>query len=72
MSRFILLTAGQADHVRGPSPSTPSASLDPVERAGGVFILGAGVLSDPAHAEHREYLEALPQAAPEDLPEDVS
>lgn len=61
MAMFILLTAGQADHARGPSETDPGASLEPVERAGGVFILGVEVLADPAHAEYREYLAALPQ-----------
>jgi hypothetical protein len=58
---FIVLTAGQADHVRGPSISTPAAALNPIERQGGTFILGVEVLDDPAHIAHREYLEALPQ-----------
>lgn len=58
---FVLLTAGQADHVRGLSAVTPSAALAPVERHGGLFVLGIDVLADPAHAEHREYLSMLPQ-----------
>jgi len=61
MAMFILLTAGQADHVHGHSVSTPSGALEPVERQGGVFILGVEVLTDPAHAAHYEYLSALPQ-----------
>tara|TARA_R110000822_G_scaffold170213_1_gene310106 strand:- start:499 stop:714 length:216 start_codon:yes stop_codon:yes gene_type:complete len=56
---FILLGAAQADVVRG--PSTPSAALNPTERQGGVFILGVEVLTDPAHAAHRDYLAVLPQ-----------
>jgi hypothetical protein len=58
---FILLTVGQADHVRGPSVVTPSAALVPVERRDGSFVLGVDVLADPAHAAHREYLSILPQ-----------
>jgi len=61
MAMFILLTAEQADTVRGPSSSTPSAALAPVERQGGVFILGVEVLGDPAHQAHWSYLSALPQ-----------
>ena len=49
MAMFMLLTAGQADHVRGPSAITPSAALAPVERQGGLFVLGIDVLADPAH-----------------------
>lgn len=61
MGTFILLTAAQADHVRGPSTVMPSAALVPIERRGGLFVLGADVLADPAHAAHREYLSMLPQ-----------
>lgn len=60
MAMFILLTAGQADHVRGPSISTPAAALDPIERQGGALILGIDVLTDPAHAAHRDFLSVLP------------
>lgn len=59
MARFILLTAAEADQVRG--PTTPPAALMPVERQGGVYILGVEVLDDPAHAGRHEYLAALPQ-----------
>lgn len=76
MAMFILLTASEADHVRGPSATVPSSALEPVERQGGVFILGVGVLSDPAHAAHHDYLMELPQmdssdpAFPPELDED--
>lgn len=66
MAMFILLTAEQADHVRGPSENTSGASLEPVERQGGVFILGVEVLTDPAHATHWEYLAPLPQMDSDD------
>ena len=59
MSLFIIMTAAQADRVRG--PTTPPAALYPVERQGGAFILGVAVLSDPAHAMHHELLSGLPQ-----------
>lgn len=54
MAMFILLTEAQAAEVRGPA-------LDPVEHAGGTFILNVLVLSDPAHAEHHDTLAALPR-----------
>lgn len=61
MSMFILLSAGQADRVRGPSITTPSAALNPIERQGGVFILGVEVLADPSHEPLRNFLSVLPQ-----------
>lgn len=57
MSEFIILTTEQANSVRGVSGGT---GLNPIQRAGGVFILGVEVLTDPAHADHRDYLAALP------------
>lgn len=66
MAKFILLTAEQADHVRGPSTVAPSAALEPIERQGRVFILGVVVLTDPAHAALHDYLEALPQLDSDD------
>lgn len=59
MAHFIILTAEQADHVRGPT-ITPGF-LNPIERDGGWFILPAAVLDDPLHEERREYLLGLPQ-----------
>lgn len=59
MSAFVILTAGQAEAVRG--PTTSPAALEPIARQGGVFILGAAVLDDPAHAMHHALLFALPQ-----------
>jgi hypothetical protein len=60
METFILLTAGQADHVRGPSISTPAAALNPIERQDGIFLLSSDVLVDPAHETHRDFLRVLP------------
>lgn len=62
MSTIILLQAADAEHVRGPSSETPRASLQPLPLTDGRFYLGAEVLTDPAHAEFRDYLGALPQA----------
>ncbi len=61
MPTFILLTSEQADHVRGPSIVVPSAALQPIERQGGLSILGVGVLTDTAHTAHWEYIALLPQ-----------
>jgi len=61
MAMFILLTAEQADQVRGPSESAPYAALNPIERAGGVFILGVEVLQAPYHEVHAAFLGGLPQ-----------
>ena len=60
MTTFIVLTDAQASHVRGPSVNDPAAALNPAERAGGVFILSASVIDDPAHETHTDYLGALP------------
>lgn len=61
MAGFILLTDEQAASVRGASSANPAASLNPVERQDGVYILGVEVLSDLAHEAHWAYLSALPQ-----------
>lgn len=61
MLMFILLTADQADQVRGRSITTPTAALNPIQRQGGVSILGVEVLADPAHESHRGVLSLLPQ-----------
>lgn len=60
MTTCILLTAAEADQVRGPSATDPHAALHPVEREGGVFILGVEVLQDVAHRAHWAFLETLP------------
>ena len=59
MPEFIVLTADQAAHVRG--PALPPYALEPIERQGSVFILPAGVLDHPAYSMHAEFLAALPQ-----------
>jgi len=63
MARVILLSGAHADNVRGPSAESPSmATLQPVALTDGRYILGVEVLSDPAHADVRDYLAALPTA----------
>lgn len=61
MALFIILNAAEAEQVRGPSAIDPAASLIPVERQGGTFILGSAVLADPAHEAHWQFLIGLPQ-----------
>ena len=61
MPTVILLTAAQADAVRGPSNEAPTqAALLPVALTDGRYILGVEVLTDPLHAEDRAFLAALP------------
>lgn len=66
MNPFIILTDEQADSVRGPAVSIPSAALNPIERAGSAQILGLEVLSDPAHEPHWTLLGSLPQLNQDD------
>lgn len=56
---MIILTAQQADQVRG--PTTPGHSLDPVALTNGTFALPESVLTDHAHAQHHTMLELLPR-----------
>ncbi|MFG1427600.1 hypothetical protein [Roseixanthobacter glucoisosaccharinicivorans] len=54
---YLLLTAGLAEGVRG--PTAPGAALEPVPLADGVtWVLPASVLDDPAHAVRRPQLAA--------------
>lgn len=62
MSALILLSAAEADAVRGPSGADPMSALEPVALTDGRFTLGIEVLDDPAHAAHRDVLAALPRA----------
>ncbi len=63
MATIILLTAAQADQVRGPSAEMPNfAALAPVALTDGRFYLGVEVLVDPAHGEDVAFLSTLPQA----------
>ena len=55
---MIILTAEQADHVRGPTSN--GAALMPVPTEDGGFILSENVLEDPNHEMHHEYLSTLP------------
>jgi hypothetical protein len=58
---FILLSPQDAALVSGVSSTTPTSVLLPVEFSGGVFVLGAEVLNDPAHVENHAFLASLPR-----------
>lgn len=64
MSKAIFLTAEEADKVRGFSPLKEGHALIPVATWDGRFMLGAGVLDDPAFAYARDFLARLPQGDP--------
>jgi hypothetical protein len=68
MPIMIHLNDAEATHVRGPSAVDPLAELDPVPLPGSGWVLPLAVLEDPAHAEHHDFLAALPQ---EDIPPPV-
>ena len=56
---MIVLTAEQAEEVRGPTAS--GSALEPVALADGVtLVLPEAVLNDPAHAAHQAFLASLP------------
>lgn len=66
----IILTAAQAEEVRG--PTAPGAALEPALLADGVtYALPASILDDPAHVEWHAFLSALPRrgVAPEEWPQ---
>lgn len=58
MPQMLVLTAEQADQVRG--PTTPGRALEPVEIGEGVFILPLAVLADDHGAAVLEILRSLP------------
>lgn len=64
MSAAIFLTAEEADTVRGLSPLKDGHALIPVATNDGRFMLGVGVLDDPAFAYARDFLSTLPQGEP--------
>lgn len=57
---MIILTASEAEKVRGLSPLKGGAALDPVPLKDDTFMLGEQVLDDPAHADVRDLLASLP------------
>lgn len=65
MSSIIILTAAEAEAVRG--MSTPIAAIEPVALKDGRFILGVEVLNDPAHAKHLSKLSGLSKSDAKDI-----
>ena len=65
MSDVIILTAAEADAVRG--MSTPTAAIEPIALTDGTFMLGVEVLEDPAHAKHLSKLSGLTRADVKDI-----
>jgi len=68
MTDALILTAEEADKVRGRSPKDAGCAIDPRPMKDGRFILGAEVLDDPAHEDVRDFLASLPRAEIEKLP----
>jgi len=68
MSDVLILTADEAEKVRGLSPSKSGAVLAPRSLKDGRFILGPEVLDDPAHEDVRDFLASLPREQIEKLP----
>lgn len=58
---MIILTAAQADQVRG--PTSPGAALEPVRLSDGTFALPETCATDPAHVMHHTLLQSLPARA---------
>jgi len=65
---MIVLTAEDAGKVRGRSPADSGRALYPVPLKDGRFILGEEVLDDPANADVRDFLAAMPREPLERLP----
>ena len=65
MSSIIILTAAEAEAVRG--NSTPMAAIEPVALMDGTFMLGIEVLTDPAHVKHLSMLSGLATADAQDI-----
>jgi hypothetical protein len=57
---MIILTAAEADDVRGRSPLTDFAAIHPRPLKDGTYMLHEDVISDPAHADVSEFLASLP------------
>jgi hypothetical protein len=65
---MIVLTAEEADKVRGRSPKDATAALAPVALKDGRYFLGDEVLDDPLHEDVRNFLASLPREPLEKLP----
>lgn len=68
MTEVLTLTAEEAEKIRGRSPKDNGCVIDPRPLKDGRFILGLGVLDDPAHEDARDFLRSLPREPLEKLP----
>ena len=65
---MIVLTAEEAEKIKGRSPRDSGHAILPVPLTDGRFILGEEVLDDPAHDDVRDFLAAMPREPLETLP----
>jgi hypothetical protein len=68
MTDVLILTAEEADKVRGRSPKNAGHAIRPTLLKDGRFFLGLEVLDDPAHEDVRDFLAAMPREPLEKLP----
>lgn len=68
MTDALVLTAEEAEKVRGRSTKDAGCALVPAPLKDGRFILGPEVLDDPAHDDVRDFLASLPREPLEKLP----
>ena len=65
---MIVLTAEEAEKIKGRSPKDGGCVLYPVPLKDGAFMLGEEVLDDPAHEDARDFLASPPRSDIEKLP----
>jgi hypothetical protein len=65
---MIVLTAEEAEKIKGRSPRDSGRAILPVPLTDGRFMLGEEVLDDPAHDDVRDFLAAMPREPLEKLP----
>jgi hypothetical protein len=58
---MIHLTFQEATEVGGYSEISSMHGLHPIRLVDDTYVLPLGVLDDPFHAEHHDYLASLPQ-----------
>lgn len=68
MTEVIILTADEAEKVRGRSPKDRGCAVYPVPLKDGRCFIGLEVLDDPAHDDVRDFLAAMPREPLDKLP----